>query len=353
MISKRDGKLAEQALGGKRALITIYDIAQATGFSAATVSKVFNGYSDVSEKTRRKILDTAAELGYIPNGHARSLTTKRSWTIGVLYIEPSGAGILHPFFGGVIEGFKQVATAKGYDLMFLSKDIGGREHGYLEHCKIRGIDGVVVILPDAADPYYEELLNASLPCVLLDQQSTVKSTVYSDNVEGSRQAVKYLYGLGHRHIAHLGGGPTFAGGQRLTGYLEAMQELSLPVRSEYIVQASYDYTVESGEAAMEELLRAKERPTAVVAAGDNLAVGAMRTVKRHGLRVPEDISLVGFDDIQMARYLTPALTTIRQDTYALGSRAADMLIYSIEGGEHVQSDIIPVKLVVRESCCAI
>lgn len=331
-------------------LITIYDIAQFTGFSPTTVSKVFNGYSDVSEKTRRKILDAADELGYVPNAHARSLTTKRSWMIGVLFIEPSGAGILHPYFGGVIEGFKQIATSKGYDLMFISKDIGGKRSGYLEHCKIRGIDGVVVVLPDASDPYFQELLESNIPCVLLDQESTVKSTVYSDNAEGVRQAVAYLHSIGHRKIAHIGGGPTFAGEQRLNGYKQAMQELGLMINPQHVVQGSYDYTIESGSRAMEELLKANERPTAVFAAGDNLAVGAMMAMKRHGLRVPEDISLVGFDDIEMAKFLTPALTTVRQNTYVLGSKAADMLIYSIEGGEDVQKGVIPVELVVRESC---
>ncbi|WP_339822303.1 LacI family DNA-binding transcriptional regulator [Paenibacillus sp. FSL R7-0216] len=331
-------------------MITIYDIAQFTGFSPTTVSKVFNGYSDVSEKTRRKILDAADELGYVPNAHARSLTTKRSWMIGVLFIEPSGAGILHPYFGGVIEGFKQVATSKGYDLMFISKDIGGKRSGYLEHCKIRGIDGVVVVLPDASDPYFQELLESKIPCVLLDQKSTVKSTVYSDNAEGVRQAVSYLHSIGHRKIAHIGGGPTFAGEQRLNGYIQAMEELGLTINPQHVVQGSYDYTIESGSRAMEELLKADERPTAVFAAGDNLAVGAMMAMKRHGLRVPEDISLVGFDDIEMSKFLTPALTTVRQNTYVLGSRAADMLIYSIEGGEDVQKGVIPVELVVRESC---
>lgn len=331
-------------------MITIYDIAQKTGFSPTTVSKVFNGYSDVSEKTRRKITEVAEQLGYVPNAHARSLTTKRSWTIGMLFMEVSGAGILHPYFAGVIEGFKQVATSKGYDLMFISKDIGGKKSGYLEHCKIRGIDGVVVILPDAADPYFQELLDSGIPCVLLDQEAAGKSTIYSDNAEGSRLAVEYLHSLGHRKIAHIGGGASFAGEKRLTGYMQAMRQLGLPVHPQHVVQGSYDYTVESGKKAMEELLHAVELPTAVFAAGDNLAVGAMMALKQHGLSVPGDMSIVGFDDIEMAKYLTPALTTVRQNTYLLGSRAAEMLIYTIEGGDGVHSGVIPVELVIRESC---
>ncbi|MEK5479343.1 LacI family DNA-binding transcriptional regulator [Paenibacillus sp. FSL R5-0407] len=331
-------------------MITIYDIAKTTGFSPTTVSKVFNDYADVSPKTRRKILETAEQLGYLPNAHARSLTTKRSWTIGVLFNEPSGAGILHPYFAGVIEGFKKVSTSRGYDLMFISKDIGGKKSSYLEHCKIRGVDGVVVILPDFTDPYFLELLESNIPCVLLDQESDTKSTIYSDNIAGGILAVNYLHELGHRLIAHIGGGNTFAGEKRLQGYLQAMEGLGLSVEPEHVIQGSYDYTVESGRIAMEELLKASVLPSAVFAAGDNLAVGAMMAVKNQGLRVPEDISIIGFDDIEMVKFLTPALTTIRQDTYALGNKAADMLIYTIEGGEEVQSDMLPVELVIRESC---
>ncbi|MNW37327.1 HTH-type transcriptional repressor PurR [compost metagenome] len=338
--------------GDEYELVTIYDIAKATGLSPTTVSKVFNQYSDVSEKTRRKILEASEQMGYIPNAQARTLTTKRSWMIGVLYIESSGAGLLHPYFGGVIEGFKKVATSKGYDLMFISKHIGGKKGGYLEHCKLRGIDGVVVVLPDYTDPYFKELLDSDIPCVLLDQESDLKSTISSNNMDGSKQAVDYLYGLGHRSIAHISGGTTYAGEQRLQGYLKAMEQLGLTVLPEHIIQGSYDYTVESGQKAMEQLLSLEHLPTAVFVAGDNLAVGAMLAMKKHGLNVPEDMSIVGYDDIEMAKYLTPALTTIRQNTYALGSRAADMLICSIEGGSEArpQTDQIAVELVVRGSC---
>ena len=134
---------------------------------------------------------------------------------------------------------------------------------------------------------------------------------------GSIEAIEYLYSLGHRDIAYINGGQTFAGEKRLQGYMQGMQKLGLPVQPQRIVQGSYDYTVESG---------------------------------RIGLSVPEDISVVGFDDIEMAKYLTPALTTVRQDTYVLGKRAADMLIYCIEGGSELQQAVIPVELVIRDSC---
>lgn len=333
-------------------LITIYDIARITGYSPTTVSKVFNGYTDVSQKTRRIILDTAAELGYVPNANARSLTTKRSWTIGVLFVEPSGSGIRHPYFGGVIEGFMKVATSKGFDLMFISKDIGGRKSGYLEHCKIRGVDGVVVILPDSTDPYFHELMTSSIPMVMLDYDTTVRGSVSSDNIQGSIMAVNYLHDLGHRKIAHISGGlSTFAGERRLKGYEMALNELGIPVNPDYIVEGSHiDYSAESGYDAMLKLLRLKELPTAIFAAEDNLAVGAIQAIREQGLRVPEDFSIIGFDDIEMAKYLTPALTTIKQDTYLLGRSAADMLISCIETGDSTGSIMLPTELIVRDSC---
>ncbi|USB34004.1 LacI family DNA-binding transcriptional regulator [Paenibacillus sp. YPG26] len=332
-------------------MITIYDIARKTGFSPTTVSKVFNGYTDVSQKTRRIILDTAAELGYVPNANARSLTTKRSWTIGMLFIEPAGSGIRHPYFGGVIDGFKKVATSKGYDLMFISKDIGGRKSGYLEHCKIRGVDGIIVILPDNADPYFHELMDSSIPMVMLDQYSATHSTISSDNIQGGVMAVEYLYSLGHRRIAHISGGlDTFAGEKRHEGYKMALNKLGIPLNPEYVAEGPADYSVESGYWAMRKVLGLEELPTAVFAAGDNLAVGAIQAIREQGLRVPEDISIIGFDDIEMAQFLTPALTTIRQDTYLLGSRAADMLISTIEGAHTVQDEILSTELIVRDSC---
>lgn len=143
-------------------LTTIYDIAKKTGYSPTTVSKVFNNYPDVREKTRVKILETAKEMGYLPNANARSLTTKRSWTIGILFVEATGAGIRHPYFGAVIESFKKIAVSKGYDLMFISKDVGGLRSSYVEHCKIRGVDGVVVILSSNDDPDFRSLLDSGI-----------------------------------------------------------------------------------------------------------------------------------------------------------------------------------------------
>ncbi|MDF2922293.1 MAG: LacI family transcriptional regulator [Paenibacillaceae bacterium] len=335
-------------------MVTIYDIAKQAGISPATVSKVFNNYSDVSEKTRKKVLETAASMGYYPNSSARTLITKRSWTLGILFTEVSGKGIRHPFFNSVLESFKNAAESKGYDLMFISKYIGGKRTSYLEHCRFRNVDGVLAVLLDPHDPDAKELTDSDLPCVFLDYQSTKAGTVHSDNLNGSYQAVAYLHSLGHRRIAHISGGRnSLAGIERQTGYELALQRLKLPKRDDYITADGGLYTEQSGYQAMMKLLELSEPPTAVFAAGDNLAIGAMQAVKDKGLAVPGDVSVVGFDDIEMSAFITPALTTVRQDTEALGSRAAEILIQSIETVRSPETVVVPVELIVRDSCQAI
>jgi DNA-binding LacI/PurR family transcriptional regulator len=332
-------------------LTTIYDIAKRTGYSPTTVSKVFNNYSDVREKTRQDILRTAREMGYVPNAHARTLTTKKSWTIGVLFVESTGAGIRHPFFSAVIESFKQVAVAKGYALMFISKDVGGKQSGYLENCRIRGVDGVVVFLSDYTDPYFQELLDSDIPTVILDYETPQSHTVSSDNTAGAVQAVEYLASLGHRRIAHISGGlNTFPGSRRQEGYEAAMLQLGLELRESYIVTGAF-YSMESGYSSMMELLQLPERPTAVFASGDLLAFGAVKAAQEFGLAVPGDISVMGYDDIELARYVTPALTTVRQDTALLGSQAAEILLAAIDRTpDNKEALALPVEVVIRDSC---
>lgn len=315
---------------------------------------MFNNYTDVSAKTKKKVLETAQQLGYLPNSSARTLITKRSWTLGVLFMESSGKGFRHPFFNSVLESFKSAAESKGYDLMFISKDIGGKKTTYLEHCRFRNVDGVMAVLLDPDDPGVSELLDSDIPCVFLDYDTGKAGAVYSDNINGAYQAVEYLHGLGHRRIAHIAGGQnTFAGEKRLLGYELALQKLKLAKRDEFVVTDEGYYTEESGYRAMVKLLDLAERPTAVFAAGDNLAIGAMKAVKDRGLSVPEDVSLIGFDDIEWLSLITPALTTVRQDTVALGEKAAQILIRSIETVRSTEKAVLPVELIVRDSCRAL
>lgn len=221
-------------------MTTIYDISKETGFSPTTVSKALNDYPDISNRTKQIILNKARELGYIPNSHARILITKKSWTIGVLFDEKLNIGIKHPFFNSIIESFKKSIESRGYDLLFISKDIGGRKISYLDHCKIRGVDGVIIISSDFENSEIQELIDSNIPCVLIDVESDKASTVHSDNLQGCFLGVEYLYSLGHRKIAHIHGKlDTYAGHVRKNGYIKAMEKFNLEKKDEYIVDGGY------------------------------------------------------------------------------------------------------------------
>lgn len=331
-------------------MATIYDIAKKTGYSITTVSRALNDYPDVSAKTKKIILDAVKEVGYYPNSIARSLTTKKSWTLGVIFIEDLGVGIKHPFFSAVIQSFKQRVESSGYDIIFLSQNIGSEKKSYLDHALHRGVDGIIVVCSNYDNPEVQSLMDSDIPSVVIDLHSNKSSVVYSDSYSGSEMAVKHLYDLGHRKIAHICGHErTFAGIERLRGFNKAVEMLNLTIPASYIVEGGF-FSYEDGYHAMKQLLQLKERPTAVFAAGDMMAVGAISAINEFGLSVPNDISVIGFDDIEIVKFTTPKLTTVRQDTDLIGENAAKVLLNQINENNKVFSAItIPVELVIRES----
>jgi DNA-binding LacI/PurR family transcriptional regulator len=235
--------------------------------------------------------------------------------------------------------------------MFISKDLGGKSIGYLEHCRFRSIDGLIVFR--AIDKEIQEVIDSSIPCVVIDFDTDQASTIYSDNFTGSYLAVKFLKSLGHTKIAHIyGEKSTFAGSQRKQAFENALEKLGIPRKEDYLVDGGY-FSVRGGYDAMVKLLQLEDIPTAVFAAGDYMAIGAMRAAKDCGQEVPEDISIIGFDDIDISKFVTPSLTTIRQNTHLLGKNAAKILIDMIENKAPVHTEVIPVELVKRDSCTAL
>ncbi|ADU28951.1 LacI family DNA-binding transcriptional regulator [Evansella cellulosilytica] len=329
---------------------TIYDIAKKTGFSISTVSKVLNNYKDVSENTRKVVFEAVNELGYFPNSSARTLTTKRSWSIGVVFDEEYGIGMEHPFFNAVMESFKRNVGKHGYDLLF-SSNRNGKPKSYIDHFQYRGVDGVVVVRCAIKDPYVEKLMESNIPSVVIDQDTRLASVVYSDNYYGSELAVEHFYSLGHEKIAHIAGSQKmFTGLQRKKGFMKAMKQHKLIVRQEYIVEGG-PFTYESGQQGMRKLLECEELPTAVFAASDIMALGAISEIRKSGLNVPKDISVIGFDDIKISKYTTPELTTIKQDTALIGKTAANLLMDQInDKKKNFMSVKIPVELIQRNSC---
>ncbi len=332
---------------------TIYEIAKIAGFSPTTVSKVINNYPDISEKTRAKIKKILEEENFLPNSQAQFLSTKKTWTLGIVYFEDLGVGLTHPFFSGVIGAFKNQADKHGYSLLFGSKNDRLKNDTFLEYFKYRCVDGIAVICTNPKDKETLELIESDFPIVVIDMSNKNISSVSSDNLKGCYLAINYLYNLGHRKIAHITGTSdldNWANSIRQSGYIKEMKKLNLEVKDEYIVDG-INFDVSGGYEAMKKLLALKDRPTAVFAACDKIAIGAINAIKDEGLSVPEDISIIGFDDIEIAQYLTPRLTTIRQNCNLIGNTAADLLVEQINKKTKLTiNKIIPVEFIERDSC---
>ena len=187
-------------------MTTIYDIAKATGFSPPTVSKALNNQSDIGKATKAKIVQTARELGYIPNPNAKVLVTKKSWMIGIIYEEDDlGIGLVHPLFAGIMNAFKTKMESEGYELLFIARNLGRRKMSLLDHCRYRRVDAVLVLNCNAQSSEVHEIIRSGIPCVSSNIVFPDTCTVTSINIEPSIQAVEYLYELGHRAIAHIAG----------------------------------------------------------------------------------------------------------------------------------------------------
>jgi LacI family transcriptional regulator len=335
--------------------VTIRELARLSGVSVGTVSRALNGYADVRSETRERIMRLAHELDYTPAAAARSLVTQRSHVIGVFMETGEGhPDLQHPFFHEVLGGLKQRVGAQGFDLLLFASERPGNgygPHSYLKRARHHSVDGVALIGLDQEHAEVRRLVRAEIPCVGIDMdlEGASAEVVMSDNHSGAEAAVRHLHELGHRRIATITGMlESRPGIDRLRGYRSASQALGLAYRDEYVAYG--DFYAESGREATARLLALPEPPTAIFAAADMMAIGAVRAAAEAGLRVPEDLSIVGFDDIQLAPHLNPPLTTIRQDKLGLGGAAGDALVARIAGDpDRPALHQLPVELVVRGS----
>ena len=328
-------------------MTSLKDIAEQCGVSVATVSKALNGHQDVGEDTRRKVRQKAEELGYTTNAAARALKTKRSYDIGVLFVDPQHSGLAHEFFSNVLDGIRAEAEQNGYDITFINCNIGRQPTTYLQHCLYRGVDGVVIASADFKDPMVLELVNSSLPVVTLDHVFNDHIAVMSDNIRGMEELVRYVVSRGHRRLAFLHGEKTSVTVNRLAGFHRTCEELEIPVREEWIRESAFH---DSGSCfrITKEILALPEKPSCIFFPDDFSAVGGLNAIAEAGLRVPEDISVVGYDGIPLSRIMRPVLSTWRQDTTGLGRTAAEKLIGLIERPRTAIFDRIVVKGSLQE-----
>ncbi len=311
-------------------MASMKEIADICGVSIATVSKALNNHDDIGTETKDKIKKVAKELGYFPNSSARALKTKRTYNIGVLLVDVGQSGLTHDYFAEVLNSFKEAAEAGGYDITFISNGKNGaNDMSYLEHCRYRGFDGVVIACVDFENPEVEELVKSDIPLVTIDYSFFGRAAVISDNVTGMKELLTYIVGQGHRRIAYIHGDDSAVTRNRLSSFYKTAEELGITVPDSYIKNAAYRNTREAG-AATKELLELKEPPTCILYPDDFSCFGGMNVIREKGLRIPEDISVAGYDGLRIGQHIEPKLTTFWQDTHAIGTEAAKKLLELIE-----------------------
>jgi LacI family transcriptional regulator len=336
---------------------TLRDVAAAARVHPATASRALNPQTRalVSEQTALRVTEAAAALGYRPNPVARSLRTRRSQTIGVLIPD-----LNNPLFPPMVRGLEDGLTAAGYVALLGNTDGDtGKEQAIFEQMRARHVDGFVLATAHTDDPVLAEAARDQLPVVLmnrLDPQHDF-SSVSVDNEQGMRMSVAHLVALGHTQIAHLAGPSQVSTGEgRRRGYLEGLKTANLEPAEDLVVAATA-YTVEEGIRCCRELLGRRNRGagfTAIAVANDMLAVGCLTALDEAGLQCPDDLSLVGFNDMPFVDRLRPALTTIRFPHYQLGTEAAQLLLERVSTPEApVKIRYVDPELVVRASTAAL
>lgn len=328
---------------GGEDMASMKDIANACHVSVATVSKALNDHKDIGEETKLHIKQVAKEMGYFPNSVARALKTNKTYNIGVLFVEEARSGLTHNFFSHVLDSFKTTAEEQGYDITFLncSKKRYNRM-SYLEHSRYRGFDGVVIACVNFDDPQVVELIQSDLPIVTVDRTYNNRIGIISDNYQGQKELLEYIIGMGHRKIAYVHGLDSAVTRQRIKSFRETMQKHDIAIPDEYMKVAEYRDPVMTA-VRTEELLRLSDPPTCILFPDDYAAYGGINVIKAAGLRIPEDISVAGYDGITLAKMIEPKLTTIEQDTKTLGMLAAKKLISLIEKPKETDIEIIMVE----------
>ncbi|WP_243387291.1 LacI family DNA-binding transcriptional regulator [Bacillus kexueae] len=331
--------------------VTIKDIAKLAGVSPGTVSKIINNYQDVGEETKRKVLKIMEETGYTAV-RAQKEASYRSNVIGVIYAGKINADFNHPFFIEVMNAFRKSIGILGYDLLFFSSEQEKGKEDYYQRAMHHKVDGVFIISGEEVQPSIYELDKSSIPCIGVDIQLEGNQSAYimTDNYKISSKVVEHFYLNGYREIGFIGGLPGSKIGQmREEGFRNTMAEFGLSVTEEWITNG--DFFTDSGYLAMKQMLRSpKGRPQAVFATSDLMAFGAMKAIKEHGLKIPEDIALVGCDDVEACNYTDPPLSSVHQDKKKIGRLAAYMLHDMINNQIQPSAVMVEPELIVRESC---
>jgi LacI family transcriptional regulator len=334
-------------------LTTIRDVAEKAGVSVSTVSHVINETRFVSEGTRARVLAAMEELSYKPNRLARSLRRKdkATHTLGLLIPDST-----NPFFAEVLRGIEDASFDAGYSVILCnSDDDPDKELNYLNVLLSKQVDGIVLVSAGTHKSSLELLSRRNGKVVMVDREieGADLDSVVVDNEEGGYAAVQYLLDLGHQRIGCITGpSPLTPSAGRSQGYHQALQQVGIPLDDALVVAG--DFRPQSGYTGAKKLLAPPSPPTAIFACNDMMAVGAMRAINEAGLRVPADISVIGFDDIALASFTIPPLTTVAQPSYEMGMLAAEVLLQRLQDpNSSPRRERLSPSLVIRNSCQAL
>ncbi|MGD9677412.1 MAG: catabolite control protein A [Vulcanibacillus sp.] len=327
---------------------TIYDVAKESGFSMATVSRVINGSTQVKPATRKKIQVAVNKLGYRPNAVARGLASKKTTTIGVIIPD-----IANYFFAEVVRGIEDIASMYNYNIITSSSDRNKeKELSLINTLLEKQVDGLLFMGGEVTDSHLETFQSSPVPIVLAATKDPYKifPSVSIDNFQAAKDAISSFINKGHKNIAFISCPLTnpLSGMERYLGYQAALSESDIPFREDYVRVGKYHY--ESGVEAMRYFLTLKDRPTAILASSDEMAIGAMHLIQEHGLNVPEDVEVRGFDDTAISSMVRPLLSTVSQPQYDIGAIAMRFLTKHIKN-EPIQDQIVILqhKLINRQS----
>jgi len=341
----------------KSVFVTQKQIASTAGVSQTTVSLILNNSADVviSETTRQRVLAVAEELGYVPQSAAQTLVRGRSQNLGLVLIKPHYQVFRDPFIPSVMTGFSNVARPHRFRM--LVEHIDDLDYIDVIRLLLKGgeVAGMVISNFHDAERVIDSLVDEDYPVVLLDTpRSSYLHGVSIDHISGIRSIIDHLIALGHRRIACIPYGPTddVHLGKRLGAYRSTLEDAGLEYDERLVSAGRYD--PDSGYQAMKSLLNVSPQPTAVFGMNDLMALGAMRAILEHGLRIPEDVAVAGYDDMRFAAFTTPPLTTVRAPEVELGQVACEMLIDLVEGRKPAIRQLeLDTELIVRGSCGAL